>query len=76
MCCGSVRPETWTWRGERAACDDREDWVVCVEKGAKFGGAIVTIVTIVTLGPGLASGAPPRLNPQVADTFEFRVLRR
>lgn len=34
------------------------------------------IVTIVTLGPGLASGAPPRLNPQVADTFEFRVLRR
>jgi prepilin-type N-terminal cleavage/methylation domain-containing protein len=33
-------------------------------------------VTIVTLGPGLASGAPPGLNPQVADTFEFRVLRR
>lgn len=39
-------------------------------------GAQSKIVTIVTVGPGLGSGTPPGLSPQVADTFEFRVLRR
>ena len=34
------------------------------------------IVTIVTAGPGLGSGTPPGLSAQVADTFEFRILRR
>lgn len=34
------------------------------------------LVRIVTLGPGLGSGTPPGLSPQVADTFDFRVLRR
>ena len=39
-------------------------------------GAQSKIVQIVTLGPGLGSGTPPGLNAQVADTFEFRILRR
>ena len=34
------------------------------------------IVTIVTAGPGLGSGAIPMNSPQVLDTFEIRVLRR
>lgn len=32
-------------------------------------------VTIITTGPG-TRGAPPRNDPQVIDTFSFRVLRR
>ena len=32
-------------------------------------------VTIVTTGPG-TRGAPPQNDPQVVDTFSFRVLRR
>lgn len=39
-------------------------------------GAQSKLVRIVTLGPGLGSGRPPGLSPQVADTFDFRVLRR
>jgi prepilin-type N-terminal cleavage/methylation domain-containing protein len=34
------------------------------------------IVTIVTLGPGLGGTTFPTNDPQVADTFQFRVLRR
>lgn len=34
------------------------------------------IVTIVTIGPGMTGGAVPTNSPQVADTFQFRVLRR
>ena len=33
-------------------------------------------VRIVTGGPGLSSGTPPTNSPAVADTFDFRVLRR
>jgi len=33
------------------------------------------IVTIVTVGPGLARNPIPTNDPQQADTFEFRVLR-
>jgi len=32
-------------------------------------------VTLVTTGPG-TRGAPPRSDPQVVDTFSFRLLRR
>jgi len=32
-------------------------------------------VTLVTTGPG-TRGAPPRSDPQVVDTFTFRLLRR
>jgi prepilin-type N-terminal cleavage/methylation domain-containing protein len=32
-------------------------------------------VTIVTVGPG-TRGAPPQNDPQVTDTFAFRILRR
>lgn len=32
-------------------------------------------VTLVTIGPG-TRGAPPRNDPQVVDTFQFRLLRR
>ena len=32
-------------------------------------------VTLVTTGPG-TRGAPPRNDPQVVDTFQFRLLRR
>ena len=33
------------------------------------------IVTIVTVGPGLARNPIPTNDPQQADTFQFRVLR-
>ena len=39
-------------------------------------GAQSKMVRIVTVGPGLGSGTPPGFSPQVADTFDFRVLRR
>ena len=32
-------------------------------------------VTLITVGPG-TRGAPPRSDPQVVDTFQFRLLRR
>jgi prepilin-type N-terminal cleavage/methylation domain-containing protein len=32
-------------------------------------------VTLITTGPG-TRGAPPRSDPQVVDTFQFRLLRR
>jgi prepilin-type N-terminal cleavage/methylation domain-containing protein len=34
------------------------------------------VVTIITVGPGLARSPVPSNDPQQADTFEFRVLRR
>jgi len=34
------------------------------------------IVTIVTVGPGLGGTTYPTNDPQVVDTFTFRVLRR
>ena len=34
------------------------------------------IVTIVTVGPGMGGTAFPTNDPQVADTFQFRILRR
>ena len=34
------------------------------------------IVTIVTVGPGMSGATLPSNSPQVADTFQFRVLRR
>ncbi len=34
------------------------------------------IVTIVTVGPGLGGTTHPTNNPQAADTFVFRILRR
>jgi len=34
------------------------------------------VVTLVTLGPGMANTSPPSRSAQVADTFQFRVLRR
>lgn len=34
------------------------------------------IVTIVTVGPGLGGTVAPTNNPQAADTFQFRILRR
>jgi hypothetical protein len=33
------------------------------------------IVTIVTVGPGLSGNPTPSNNPQVVDTFVFRILR-
>ena len=39
-------------------------------------GAQNKIVTIVTLGPGLGGTTFPTNDPQVADTFVFRILRR
>jgi len=33
-------------------------------------------VRIITMGPGLSSGTPPTNSPSVADTFDFRILRR
>lgn len=39
-------------------------------------GAQNKIVTIVTVGPGMGGTAFPMSDPQVADTFEFRILRR
>ena len=38
-------------------------------------GAQSSIVRIFTTGPGM-SGNPPTNNPQVVDSFDFRVLRR
>ncbi len=40
-----------------------------------FDGPQNKIVTIVTTGPGVA-GLIPTNNPQVVDTFVFRILRR
>ena len=34
------------------------------------------IVRIITMGPGLRMGGLPMNSPQVADTFEFRILRQ
>jgi Tfp pilus assembly protein PilV len=34
------------------------------------------IVTVVTSGPGMGGTSFPTSNPQVVDTFTFRVLRR
>ena len=39
-------------------------------------GAQNKIVTIVTVGPGLGGTTHPTNNPQAADTFVFRILRR
>ena len=39
-------------------------------------GAQSKIVTLVTAGPGISTGAFPTNNPQKVDTFQFRVLRR
>ena len=50
--------------------------VYAVSWSATADGAQTKIVRIITQGPGLGSGTPPGLKAQVADTFEFRVLRR
>lgn len=50
--------------------------IFAVSWNAVLDGPQNKIVTIVTVGPGLGSGTPPVNNPQVADTFQFRVLRR
>ena len=39
-------------------------------------GAQSKIVTLVTTGPGISTGAFPTNNPQKVDSFQFRVLRR
>jgi prepilin-type N-terminal cleavage/methylation domain-containing protein len=39
-------------------------------------GPQTSTVRIYTLGPGLGSGTPPGNNPQVLDSFDFKVLRR
>ena len=39
-------------------------------------GAQSKIVELVTAGPGMSGATFPTNNPQVLDTFEFRVLRR
>lgn len=39
-------------------------------------GAQNKIVTIVTVGPGLGGSTTPTNDPQVTDTFVFRILRR
>ena len=39
-------------------------------------GAQSKIVELVTAGPGISMGAFPINDPQVVDTFEFRILRR
>ena len=52
--------------------------VFAVSWSSTADGAQSKIVTIVTLGPGLQSqsAVAPILNSAVADTFDFRVLRR
>ena len=39
-------------------------------------GAQSKIVTLITAGPGISTGAFPTNNPVATDTFEFRILRR
>jgi len=33
------------------------------------------VLTVVTLGPGIAPGSGMAMSPAVADTFVFRILR-
>ena len=47
-----------------------------VQWSSALDGPQNKIVTIVTLGPGLGGTTFPTNDPQVADTFQFRVLRR
>ena len=47
-----------------------------VQWSSALDGPQNKIVTIVTLGPGLGGTTFPTNDPQVTDTFQFRVLRR
>jgi len=50
--------------------------VFAVDWTSVNSGSQNMLVTIVTTGPGLKSDAPLGVAPQVADTFQFRLLRR
>lgn len=50
--------------------------IFAVSWDAVLDGAQNKIVTIVTVGPGLGGTTVPMNDPQVTDTFQFRVLRR
>jgi prepilin-type N-terminal cleavage/methylation domain-containing protein len=50
--------------------------IFAVTWDAVLDGPQNKIVTIVTTGPGLGGTTVPTNDPQVVDTFTFRVLRR
>lgn len=50
--------------------------VFAVSWDAVLDGPQNKVVTIVTVGPGMSGAPMPTNNPQVTDTFVFRVLRR
>ncbi len=50
--------------------------IFAVEWSSVADGAQNKIVTILTRGPGLGGAAFPMNDPQVIDTFVFRILRR
>ena len=50
--------------------------VFAVSWDAVNAGSQNKIVTVVTVGPGLGGTSFPTNDPQVVDSFEFRILRR
>ena len=50
--------------------------IFAVTWDAVLDGPQNKVVTIVTVGPGLGGTTIPINDPQVTDTFQFRVLRR